>query len=230
MTLRFPVEMARIALTFDDDPKVITSTDGIELGTRVLLRVLEELNQTATPPIRVTFFAVGINIKKALNHYPDVIEQIKAGGHEVQNHSYSHPANFHQLSPTQAVDEVRRNHDLIATTFGEAPRFFRPPNGFINEANQRAILAAMPGYQMCGWDRHEEKSVEQPTRLRHRVVSQAKDQQIVLLHVWRKTTLWSIRAICQNLQARQYQMVTVGNLERDPIFYGLKNPDLLAVA
>ena len=215
----------RIALTFDDDPKVLASPDGMELGTRELLRVVEELNQTADPPIRVTFFAVGVNIEKALKHHPDVIDRIRAGRHEVQNHSYSHPSNFHQISPTQAVDEVQRNHDLIAAAFGQEPHFFRPPKGLINPANQQAILEAIPGYQICGWDRHDEKDLYRPHQLRHVVVSNARDQQIVLLHVWYKTTIWAVRGICQDLQARRYQMVTMSDLERDPTLYGLKGAD-----
>ena len=218
-------EFPRIALTFDDDPKVLESPDGVKLGTRELLNVVQELNQTSDTPIRVTLFAVGVNIEKALKHFPDVIEQIRAGRHEVQNHSYSHPSNFHQLSPTQAVDEVRRNHDLIAATFNQEPRFFRPPKGFINVANQEAILEAMPGYQICGWDRHDEKDYYQPDQLRRVVVDNARDQQIVLLHVWYKSTIWAVRGICQDLQAQRYQMVTMSDLERDPTLYGLKNPD-----
>lgn len=222
------IGMPRIALTFDDDPKVLTNADGVKLGTGELLRVIEELNQTANPPLRVTFFAVGVNIEKALKQYPEVIEQIRMGGHEVQNHSYSHPSNFHQITPDEAVDQVRRNHDLIAATFNQEPRFFRPPKGLINAANQNAILKAMPDYQICGWDRHDEKDFYQPEQLRRVVVSHASDQQIILLHVWYKTTIWAIRNIFQDLQVRGYQMVTMNDLEREPTLYGLSDKSTMA--
>ncbi|MEM9265036.1 MAG: polysaccharide deacetylase family protein [Cyanobacteria bacterium P01_F01_bin.13] len=223
--------LPRVALTFDDDPKVETSGD-TKVGTAELLRVIEDLNQTAVHPIQVTFFAVGVNIEKTIRTHPDVIERIRAGSHEVQNHSYTHPANFHALSPTQAVDEVRRNHELIVETFGQVPSLFRPPKGYISPANHQAVLEAMPGYQICGWDRHDEKNHYSPSRLRNTIVSHATDQQIVLLHAWKKTTLWAIRGTLNDLQARGYQMVTMNelNLNRQPTLYGLQDPGAIAVA
>lgn len=215
----------RIALTFDDDPKVLTQ-DGIKLGTRELLRVINELNATASTPIRVTFFVVGVNLEKAIDHYPDVLEAMREGGHEIANHSYSHPPNFHQLPVEKALDEVRRNHDLIVKLFQREPRYFRPPKGFINPINHQAILKAFPQYEIAGWDRHDEKDHYSADQLRQVVVDNAGDQQIVLLHVWYRSSLWAMRNIFQDLQARQYQLVTLSDLDRTPSLYGLKNGNL----
>ncbi|HEY9736625.1 MAG TPA: polysaccharide deacetylase family protein [Trichocoleus sp.] len=220
----------RIAMTFDDDPKVLTQ-DGVKLGTAELLRVIEELNRQSDNRIYVTFFAVGVNLEKARQQYPDVIERIRAGRHEVQNHSYSHPSNFHQLSPTQAVDEVRRNHDLITELFGREPRFFRPPKGLISPVNHQAILKAFPSYQICGWDRHDEKDFYTPDQLRQVVVRNAWDQQIVLLHVWYKNTMWAVRGILSDLQRQNYQFVNLSDLERETApLYGLSDKDHTMVA
>lgn len=219
----------RIALTFDDDPKVLSSPNGVRLGTPELLRVIEELNQTATLPIRVTFFVVGVNLAKAIRQYPDVVERMKAGGHEIQNHSYSHPSNFHQLSVQDAVDEVRRNHDLITETFDREPRYFRPPKGLLSPSNHRAILEAFPSYQICGWDRHDEKDGYHPNQLKEAVVGSAWDGQIALLHVWYQTTLWAMRGIFQDLQAKNYQFVTISDVGRDPTLYGIKDQDIAVV-
>ena len=215
------VDMPRIAFTFDDDPKVISKGD-VQLGTAELLRVIEDLNQTAALPIRVTFFVVGVNLEKAQSQYPEVLQQMKAGGHDIQNHSYSHPSNFHQLSTAEAVDEVRKNHDLITEIFGRAPQYFRPPKGFISQANHRAILKAFPGYHICGWDRHDEKDSYTAAQLRKAVVRSAQDRQIVLLHNWYKNTLWSVRGMLGDLQAKNYQFVRLSDLERQPTLYGLK--------
>lgn len=214
----------RIALTYDDDPKVLTQ-NGVKLGTGELLRVIEDLNRQISPPIRVTFFAVGVNLEKALLHHPDVIERIKAGRHEVQNHSYSHPSNFHQLSPAQAVDEVRRNHDLIGKLFNQEARFFRPPKGLISAANHQAILKALPTYQVIGWDRHDEKDSYTPEQLRQAVVRNAWDQQVALLHVWYQNTMWAQRSIFSDLNQQNYQFVPLSDIERDATLYGLKDRD-----
>lgn len=219
------VGLPRIALTFDDDPKVLTSSDGVKLGTPELLRVIEDLNQTADPPIRVTFFVVGVNLAKAQTEYPQVIERMRMGRHEIQNHSYSHPGNFHQLPKQQAVDEVRRNHDLITEIFGREPNYFRPPKGLLSAANHEAILEAFPSYQICGWDRHDEKDSYHPNQLKEVVVRNAWDGQIALLHVWYQTTIWAMRDIFKDLQRQNYQFVTVRELNRDPTLYGLSDKD-----
>ena len=223
---RFPAPQPHrpcIALTFDDDPKVFSTPAGVKLGTLELMRVIDELNKSSLDTIRVTFFVVGVNIEKAIIAHSDLIESMKSGGHEIQNHSYSHPANFHQLSPQQAVDEVGRNHELIMKTFQQEPRFFRPPNGLICPANKTAILKAFPQYQICGWDRHDEKSSYSAEQLRRQVVSSSQDQQIVLLHAWYQTTLWAMRGIFTDLRARQYQLVNMSDIDRQPTLYGLRN-------
>src|SRR5262245_32806018 len=61
-----------IALTFDDGPSESTP------------RVLEIL---AKHGARVTFFQCGINAKRL----PAVARQVISEGHEIGNHSYSHP-------------------------------------------------------------------------------------------------------------------------------------------
>ncbi|NER83887.1 MAG: hypothetical protein F6K42_30960, partial [Leptolyngbya sp. SIO1D8] len=74
----------------------------------------------------------------------------------------------------------------------------------------------------CGWDRHDEKDSYVENTLRNVVVSHASDRQIVLLHNWYQSTLWSARGIFSDLQARNYQFVTLSDLERQPTLYGLQ--------
>ncbi|MGL5951159.1 MAG: polysaccharide deacetylase family protein, partial [Cetobacterium sp.] len=73
------VEVKRIALTFDDGPKVKV--------TEQILNVLKE-NE-----VKGTFFIVGVNGKR----FPEILNKIYEEGHQIANHSYNHP-NLRKLS------------------------------------------------------------------------------------------------------------------------------------
>src|SRR5436190_13522641 len=64
-----------IALTFDDGPSEGTS------------RLLDLLNRLGTP---ATFFVCGMNVRRL----PQVLRDTVEAGHEIGNHSYSHPALY----------------------------------------------------------------------------------------------------------------------------------------
>lgn len=211
----------RIALTFDDDPK-ITYEGSVPLGTSELLRVVEELNQTRKDPIRLTFFVVGVNVEKILAQDPKLLTRMVMGGHEIANHSYHHPPNFHRLSTGEALDEVGKNHDLIHQLLGQKPRFFRPPYGLISAPLAAAIAAEFPGYQIAGWHRHDEKDSYTAAQLSQVVVQHAGGDQVVLLHAWYRSTLWAMRSIFQGLRDRGYRPVTLSECVGKPPLGGLK--------
>jgi peptidoglycan-N-acetylglucosamine deacetylase len=63
-----------VAMTFDDGPHPVL--------TPRLLDILK------TRGIKATFFLIGQNAAE----YPDIVRRIAAEGHEISNHSWSHPA------------------------------------------------------------------------------------------------------------------------------------------
>jgi peptidoglycan/xylan/chitin deacetylase (PgdA/CDA1 family) len=208
--------MARIALTFDDDPKIVEQ-NGIELGTAELLRIVEELSDRWQQPIHLTFFVVGKNLERCLFQDSSLIDRLQRGGHEIANHTYSHPRNFHRLPIDQAIKEVSHNHATIEALFGRAPVLFRPPYGLISPPVANAILQAFPQYRIVGWDRHDEKDSYKPHQLSAVVTQAASDGQIVLLHVWYQNTLWAMRQILTDLHQRQFQFVRLSDLKNPAI-------------
>lgn len=213
--------MPKIAITFDDDPK-IAYRGQVPVGTSELLRVLESLNQGRSQPIHVTFFVVGVNLEECLAQDPKLITRIIQGGHEIANHSYNHPKNFHQLSIAAALEEVGKTHDLVEQIFGIAPRYFRPPHGLIRTELKQAIINTFPKYQIAGWDRHDEKDSYTPTQVRNVVLANARDRQVILLHNWYQNTLWSLRGIFEGLSKRGFHCTTLQDLGVVPPLTGLK--------
>lgn len=81
--------------------------------------------------IRATFFMIGRDAARAENRAG--IREIVARGHEVGNHSYTHPYNFRQLSRRQKEREIDQGGDAIADILGEQPVGWRTPSCEIDE-------------------------------------------------------------------------------------------------
>jgi peptidoglycan/xylan/chitin deacetylase (PgdA/CDA1 family) len=103
----------QFALTFDDGPDPIY--------TPRILDVLRSYSMIAT------FFLVGNRAEENL----DLVRQIIAEGHEIANHSYTHP-ELRYCSPSVAHDEVRHADNILKPFQQSQRRFFRPPFGHVS--------------------------------------------------------------------------------------------------
>jgi peptidoglycan/xylan/chitin deacetylase (PgdA/CDA1 family) len=100
---------AAIALTFDDGPSE---------STPALLEIL------ARQGVHATFFMCGKNVRRC----PSIARAVVAAGHELGNHTDSHPRlDFH--SPEFIYGELALAQESIRQTTGVVPRLFRAPYG-----------------------------------------------------------------------------------------------------
>jgi peptidoglycan/xylan/chitin deacetylase (PgdA/CDA1 family) len=98
-----------VALTFDDGPSE---------STPALLEVLAEHN------VRATFFMCGKNVRRCAS----VARQVAAQGHEIGNHTDSHPHLYLHL-PEFVYRELAIAQETIHVKTGVTPRLFRAPYG-----------------------------------------------------------------------------------------------------
>ena len=98
-----------IAITFDDGPSESTP------------RLLELLAVHQTP---ATFFMCGKNVRRC----PSIARAVAAAGHEIGNHSDSHP-HLQFRSPEFIYRELALAQETIRATTDSIPRLFRPPYG-----------------------------------------------------------------------------------------------------
>ena len=103
-------DKSEIAITFDDGPDPIY--------TPQILEILKRYG------VKATFFLVGEKIAR----HKELVERILAEGHEVGNHSYTHPS-FNRLSWKEAMVEIGKTQSLIQAIQGCSCRLFRPPFG-----------------------------------------------------------------------------------------------------
>lgn len=119
-----------VALTFDDGPN--------PRYTGAVLDLLEAHAATAT------FFAIGANVER----HPDLARRIVTDGHELANHTHSHP-NVEQLPFPEVRREIAAGAHAIEATTGQRTRWFRPPRGMVTGAVVAA--AAAEGHDLTMW-------------------------------------------------------------------------------
>ena len=98
-----------VALTFDDGPDPFHTP-----------RVLDVLDQHH---VKATFFMMGRNVER----YPKVAREVLRRGHEIGNHSYSHPKLI-LMSPRRVRDEIERTDTLLRGIGVTGEIHFRPPH------------------------------------------------------------------------------------------------------
>ncbi len=182
-----------IAMTFDDGPHATL--------TPRLLDMLKERK------IHATFFVIGKNAAE----YPDIMKRIVADGHEIANHSWSHP-ELAKLPQDTIRSEISRTTEAITRTAGRPVTLLRPPYGALT-APQRQWVRDTWGYRIIMWDvdpldwrRPGSEVVTQ------RIVSGAKPGSIILAHDIHAGSVDAMPATLDQLLARGFQFVTVSEL------------------
>jgi peptidoglycan/xylan/chitin deacetylase (PgdA/CDA1 family) len=82
---------------------------------------LQLLAAAAKAQVPITVFAVG----QWLDQQPDMARRILDGGHELANHTYTHPA-LGRVDRAGVANEIRRCRDVLARVSGNGGHWFRP--------------------------------------------------------------------------------------------------------
>lgn len=189
----------RVALTFDDGPDPVQ--------TRRILEILDRYG------VRATFFCVGHHVAAL----PDEVRRIAAAGHELGNHSWSHPF-LPDLTPDELREQIDRTAEAVARVTGEAPTRFRPPYGALSPE----VLAALEGHPatLTLWDVDSRDWARPgPERIAATVLEAAGPGSVVLMHEGagdRGQTVRALPSIIEGLLGRGLEPVTVGELTAPP--------------
>jgi len=100
-----------VVLTFDDGPAPVSALESI-------LQTLEEKR------IIAEFYVLGGEVKQ----YPEAARTIVRQGHQIQNHSWSHP-DLAKESEQDVRRELEQTQNIIKTVTGVTPSKIRPPYG-----------------------------------------------------------------------------------------------------
>ncbi|MBE5760731.1 MAG: deacetylase [Clostridiales bacterium] len=182
----------KIAISFD-------AAWGAEKTSRIM-DILEERD------IKTTFFLVGFWI----DAYPDKVEEIAQRGHEIGNHSSTHP-KMSTLSKEQMLMEVNDCSDKIEALTGSRPTLFRPPYGDYNDSVVSTLRSN--GYEVIQWsvDSLDWKNLGVQPMI-DKVVKNVKPGSIVLFHNNSDYIIEALPTILDALIKDGYEIVPVSAL------------------
>ncbi len=175
--------------------------------TPLILSILYENN------LKSTFFLTGFWVEK----YPDLVKEIATAGHEIGNHSYSHP-HLNNLGEKEITREVEKVHKMIKELTGKEPHLFRAPFG---EYNNKVIktLGEM-GYTTIQWsiDSLDWKEISQ-AEIVSRVIDQLHNGAIVLFHNNGLYTADALAEIIKKTQEKGYLILPISELLHQENYY-----------
>jgi len=184
----------RISLSFD-------AAWGNE-ETSKILDILEKKN------VKVTFFMTGGWIEK----YPDDVKAIAAAGHDLGNHSETHP-QMSTLSKAQCLEEIKKPHDKVKELTGLDMTLFRPPFGDYNNTLVDSVNES--GYHCIQWDIDSldwkdygtESIIDSVCNNPH-----LGNGSIILCHNGAKYITQALEPMITNLQEQGYEIVPISQL------------------
>lgn len=188
----------RIALTFDAGASA--------KPTPALLSML------AQKGVRSTFFLTG----KWVDGNKDMTRQIAEAGHEIGNHTYSHP-DLRKISDDSIRDELEKTEAAVQAVAGVSTKpYFRAPFG---ARDSRVLKVALDeGYRSVFWTADSWDAFKKGIKadeIEERVLERARDGAIVLMHCGSWPTVEALPKIIDELRARGYELVTVSELAQE---------------
>ncbi len=108
----------------DTDKKQVALSFDAAWGNEQTEHLLEILDKYK---VKSTFFLVGDWVK----NYPDSVKDIAKHGHDVGNHSNTHP-HMTQMSSSDMVGQIQSCNEKIKELTGKTPTLFRAPYGDYN--------------------------------------------------------------------------------------------------
>lgn len=176
----------KIALTFDDGPSE---------HTRSLLELLHRHG------VKATFFVTGVQAER----HPDLLEALRADGHQIESHGYWHRQAFF-LWPWQEARHIQRvPGKLYRPTYGAHSPFTR-------------LLARLHGKVVALWDLESKDWTDRPAEeLAEYLILWCKPGSVLLLHDRYPLTLRILEIALPRLIELGYQPVRMDEMDLEPL-------------
>jgi peptidoglycan/xylan/chitin deacetylase (PgdA/CDA1 family) len=187
-----PPDGNRIALTFDDGP-----TPG------VTDLILDELKQRK---LHATFFMIGQRIAAA----PDLARRVLAEGHEVANHTFTHP-KLTTLADAEVEAEIQKTQDIMAEMLNHRAAWFRPPYGDLRQNQAGMVAKRRMGIVLCSVDSRDWADPGEAEIIRT-VLAETKPGSIILCHDKHRPTADGVGSILDGLLERGFALATLSAL------------------
>jgi peptidoglycan-N-acetylglucosamine deacetylase len=184
-----------VALTFDDGPH--------PKYTQQILDLLKQYDAKGT------FFVVGQLAEKS----PEVVLRMYENGHEVANHTYTHPST---KSVSKIMEEISKTNNTIYSITGFSPNLFRPVEGIYTDEIVNEVVKN--GYKIVMWSWHQDtEDWKDPgvDKIVNKVLGGLKNGDVVLFHDGggnREQTVKALEKILPELKRRGYKFITISEM------------------
>ena len=189
-----------IALSFDDGPQATPVLD-------TLLAVLASRNA------RATFFVIGSELARA----PDVGRRLLAAGHELGNHSWTHP-HLDSIGVDSMRVELARTDSLVHALGARGRILLRPPFGTFDEPMLRKLRRAHRTVALFDVDAsYDFPGLADADSVAAKTVLWLGPGSILVMHPWYEhggETLRMLPVVLDWLGRLGYRVVTVSELLR----------------
>lgn len=184
-------EKPKIAITFDDGPSVYTE---------------ELLDGLKDRGVKATFFVIG----KSAVSYPDIVKRESNEGHLVGNHTYNH-VEITKIGDKKAREEIEKTNTVLKEMLGKEIEYVRPPFGAWQKKLEQEmnVLPVMWSIDPLDW------TTENVDEIVNKVVTEAKENDIILLHDCYQSSVQAALRIIDILQKEGFEFVTADELLLD---------------
>ena len=182
-------EICYVALTFDDGP-----------SAKYTAKLLDGLKERG---VHATFFLIGSLAEDS----KELVQRMKAEGHQIGNHSYDH-AKLTEMDCAAALADIGHGDEVLRQVLGEDEYWVRPPYGFIGEETCCAVSCPLISWSVDTLD-WKTKNVGKILDIIYRDYS---DGAIILMHDQYATTVEAALQAVDHLQAQGVRFVTVQEL------------------
>ncbi len=178
-----------VALTFDDGPNPATTNQALDTLSKY--------------GIKATFFVLGKNV----SGNEEILKRMKADGHVIGNHSWSHPV-LSKLSLDEAKKQVTDTEDALTKVLGSSSKLMRPPYGAITDDIRKSLDLSFIMWDVDSLDWKSKNEAAILTEIQREV----KNGSIILMHDIHAETVNALPKVIDYLKGQGYDFVTVPDL------------------
>ena len=154
--------------------------------------------------ITTSFFLEGRWVKEN----PDLAKMISESGHEIGNHSYTHP-DMKKLSTNEIKNQIEKTNIVIEATTGKACKWFGPPSGSFRDevvevADDYGLGTVLWSVDTIDWQKPNPETIIQ------RVATKIHPGALILMHPTESTTK-ALEGLIRTVEQKNYQISTVSD-------------------
>ena len=178
-----------VALTFDDGPNPATTNQALDTLSKY--------------GIKATFFVLGKNV----SGNEEILKRMKADGHVIGNHSWSHPV-LSKLSLDEAKKQITDTEDALTKVLGSSSKLMRPPYGAITDDIRNSLDLSFIMWDVDSLDWKSKNEAAILTEIQREV----KNGSIILMHDIHAETVNALPKVIDYLKGQGYDFVTIPDL------------------